>query len=105
MTEEVPSLNKLAYGGDDVTIMSADGMSQMMIAPELILANEIEIATAKPGELAPEQQVTAFLLTFKGVDAKTKAPRAVTLVFEPSLADVLFRATRKKFVEIPIEHR
>ncbi len=105
MSEEVPSPDQLAYGTDRVHLMSDTGMDEIMIAETLILSNSFEIATAKPGEIAPEQTTTAFILTMKGADSLTKAPRAVTLVFDPTMANALFKSLRMKFVEIPIQHR
>ena len=98
--------DKVFYGGgESVTIVSSDGMSNLYAARDLILTAEFEVATAKPGELASEQTAVGFLLTFKGVDPTNKALKAVTLVFEPPMAAALIKSLRHKYVEIPIHLR
>ena len=96
---------ELMMGGHQVTIMSPDGVSPLAVANEIMLTNDFQLGTVKPGELAANQESAAFILTFKGIDANTKIPKAITVIFEPTMANQLFKALRLKFVEIPIELR
>jgi hypothetical protein len=98
--------DKLLYGGgDQVTLLSVNGVDEEFLAKDILLAAEFSMAVLAPGELAENQDVPAFLLTAKGRRNGSKALSAVTIVFEPEMAVALIKALRKKYIEIPIAHR
>jgi hypothetical protein len=98
--------DEIFYGGGTAApIIGQDGVSKQYVAKNIILSDEFELAVAKPGELDENQDRPAFILTVKGVDNTTRAMAAVTLVFDPRMAEAIIKLTRQKYTEIPIEHR
>lgn len=100
------SEDKIFYGGGEaVPIFTPEGMSEIFLSPNVILSNNFELVSARPGELADNQEVTAFLLTFKGVSAKDKGLISVTVVVESPLVVALIKALRAKLAEVPVNFR
>ena len=92
-------------GGEAHLLLTPEGIDDFYIARQVVLANEVSVATVARGELGPAQQSAAFLVTFQGRLNEQKKMIATTLVFEPDMALALWKALRQKYIEIPIDQR
>jgi len=96
----------ILYGeGQNIPILSEEGMSTQFIPDSIILSNEFEMAVAKPGELDEAQDRAAWLITFKGRANMSKGMAAVTIVCDTDMITALIKSMRAKLVQIPIAHR
>ncbi len=100
------SADEIFYGGGEtISIMNEDGLSNLFVSPNLMLTNSFEVTSVKPGELASNQEVAAFLATFKGVSARDKGMMSVTLVMESEAIVALIKMLRMKLAEVPVHLR
>jgi hypothetical protein len=98
--------DKFMFGeGEKLTLMMPDGLDEQYISSDVLLTNEFEMAVVAPGELDPDQEEPAFLVTFKGRSNNTRGLTARTLVFTPEMAHALFKSLNKKWRELPVEFR
>lgn len=98
--------DKILYGeGNKVTLFEQDGVNEQFVAARILLSNDFELSTIAPHELAQEQESAAFLLTMKGRMNGEASLAAITVVFDPSMALMLFKALNQKYRELPVEAR